>query len=574
MAEKPGKVEREAIRFEFVRFGICVDLATARSGNSLYLDVGNALGPGVIDHHHLAAFSGSTARLVRSQPELVLESVQPGRDPSVPFSIVLHVDPDLDGLISAYLAIALLTTGACPPGTDALVHYADWVDSGRPGISQDHPYSLYAAYTTLSSRLSLRTWENEEDRYEECVREGLEVVAYVARKVAEGGKSLLEIDAFQTPGLFGPQDRAEVRRDLDRYETKLRDPATQARCLRLRLPGVLGGSSEVDTLLVRDVQNPDDTDRVLFFKDWARSDRQRASERGGFVATSVFMSRSYQGVRRCILSVRPDAGVSLRGLGALLDAAESARRRELGDDAHREPDPSTGEHEPPRPGYATADPWYDGRAHGDTIVDSPRSGTVLSAEEIERIFLQFGGRTEDEIPPVSLPDDKPTDERAAISVAHRLSSLTDAYRTRNLPALDAEPPQLFVSYPHSRIDWVEQHLFHPLRAWRSDLRIFLDRHTLAGGVPWLARLAEGIDRCRVFLPVYCHDYFQSEYCQWELQLGLVRDPVGRKGIVVPILIEPVILPSYCALIHAEDARRPDFLDRLERILGEVLPGPA
>ena len=34
---------------------------------------------------------------------------------------------------------------------------------------------------------------------------------------------------------------------------------------------------------------------------------------------------------------------------------------------------------------------YDGRAHGHTIVDSPRAGTLLSADEIEALFLRFGG---------------------------------------------------------------------------------------------------------------------------------------------------------------------------------------
>jgi hypothetical protein len=48
----------------------------------------------------------------------------------------------------------------------------------------------------------------------------------------------------------------------------------------------------------------------------------------------------------------------------------------------------------PRPGYGNADPWYDGRAQGYTIVDAPRSGTMLTADEIESIFLLFGGYEE------------------------------------------------------------------------------------------------------------------------------------------------------------------------------------
>ena len=38
----------------------------------------------------------------------------------------------------------------------------------------------------------------------------------------------------------------------------------------------------------------------------------------------------------------------------------------------------------------TTDPRHDGRAHGYTIVDSPRSGTVLTADEIEAVFQEFG----------------------------------------------------------------------------------------------------------------------------------------------------------------------------------------
>ena len=62
----------------------------------------------------------------------------------------------------------------------------------------------------------------------------------------------------------------------------------------------------------------------------------------------------------------------------------------------------TGPPKPSRVGYANSDPWYDGRAHGDTIVDSPRSGTLLTAEEIEQILVRFGGRW-GEIVPLELP---------------------------------------------------------------------------------------------------------------------------------------------------------------------------
>ncbi len=88
---------------------------------------------------------------------------------------------------------------------------------------------------------------------------------------------------------------------------------------------------------------------------------------------------------------------------------------------------------------------------------------------------------------------------------------------------------------------------------------------------WLAHLAEMVHTCRVFLPVYCEEYFRSDFCQWELQLALARDTLGRRRIVIPVQLAAASWPSYCKLIQAEDAGRADFFDRLDRLLNEVLP---
>ncbi|MGH9441747.1 MAG: hypothetical protein ACRD16_05690 [Thermoanaerobaculia bacterium] len=93
--------------------------------------------------------------------------------------------------------------------------------------------------------------------------------------------------------------------------------------------------------------------------------------------------------RRVILSVDPHFSidgrkVNLRGLGFALEFAERAARRNANDGIDsRGGAPRFGD------GYCeNADPWYDGRAHGWTIVDSPRAGTVLSYAKICEIALE------------------------------------------------------------------------------------------------------------------------------------------------------------------------------------------
>jgi serine/threonine protein kinase len=389
MGRRPT-VRREAVRFAFA--GLGERAPEPAPPDRLYLDVGNDLRPGVLDHHHMTADSGSTARLVLTRSDLIDAAIAPDRLPDAPFTLVLHEHPDLDCLASAYLATAYLTAGAFPPGAEALARYVGKVDEGGPGFSLANPFTLYAAVQQLGNRLARRTANSNHERWQELMRSGMAVVEHVLGQTERRGQPVPGVDALACPGVFGPEDRAEVQADMERYRRKLDDPRCRARQVRLRLPSQFGGVMEAEALLVRDVQNAGDPERVMFFKDWARTDARRSPNGTGFVALSVFHSEGPNQVRRCILSVTPDSGASLRGLGRMLDQTEAERRRQVFGADDRVTDPATGAARPPRPGYDNADPWYDGRAHGYTIIDSPRAGTLLSADEIEALFLRFGGK--------------------------------------------------------------------------------------------------------------------------------------------------------------------------------------
>jgi serine/threonine protein kinase len=390
---KANLVHYDAIRFVFTGAGSSAPVA-GPGPDRLYLDVGNDLRRGVIDHHHLYAYGGSTTRLTFSNPDLVASIVEPERDPSAPFTIVLHEAPDFDSVASAYLAVALLTTGDFPPGAEALARYSDKIDEGSFGHSLSQPFAPYAAYMQLLNRHARLGRQPDHLFWQDCVRQGLDLVAYALDRSQREGVALRFVDAFDCPELFNTDDRREVLADAERYHRKLVDPATGARVIQLSLPGQFGGRIEVDVLLVCDVQNADDPERSIFFKDWARSDRERSPGGMGFSGLSVFMSESLCEPRRCIISVTPDSGASIRGLAEHLDRAESEKRRKVYGEDDRVIDPPTGIRKPPRAGYDNADPWYDGRAHGFTIVDAPQKGTLLSANEIEAIFLKFGRVTE------------------------------------------------------------------------------------------------------------------------------------------------------------------------------------
>lgn len=388
-AQRP-LVAREVIRYAFAHRGERPPVLLTPA-DRLYLDVGNDLRAGVIDRHHRGASHGSTTSLVLSHPELVDGAVILTRLPETPFVLVLHERPDLDGIASAYLAAAYLATGRFPEGAEELAHYVDQVNAGAATITPDSLFSPCAAFLQLASKLSQENWNSSHERWQAGVRHGLRLIDFLLETRQTGSTPLAQLDAFACPDLFTAADRQHVLGDRERYYRQLADPRRQARWARLRLPSRHGGTALVEALLVRSLASWEDGERCAFFRDWARLDGRNCPNGKGFIALSVFLPEGAQKVRRCILSLTPDSGASFRGLGLLLEKAEAERRRQTYGLDDRVTDPITGQPRAPRPGYDNADPWYDGRAHDYTLVDSPRSGTLLRAEEIEDLFLRFGG---------------------------------------------------------------------------------------------------------------------------------------------------------------------------------------
>lgn len=388
-------IEPAALRLAFARPG---ERAPVFQGpqDRVFLDVGNDLATGVIDHHQQVQAAGSTARLVLAHPRLLERAVVPSRRPSAPFTLVLHESPDLDCVASAYLAWTYLTTGAFPEGGAALADYVDLVDSGAHGVTLERPFTLQCAFRQLMVRVFGQQWNARQQAWRSLVLHGMDLAGAVALAAHSQQVAIEAVDAFATSAVLTDADRQGVLLDRERYLARLADPRCQARRAVLELPDSQGQLVRVPALLARDVQNPDDPERCVYFKDWARSDAANAGGAPGFVALCIFQSEGPDHVRRCILSVTPQSGVSLQGLGELLDNAEAERRIEIHGVDNRMVDPVSGAPLAPRPGYRNADPWYDGRSHQYTILDAPRSGTLLTAEEIEALFLRFGrcARTE------------------------------------------------------------------------------------------------------------------------------------------------------------------------------------
>jgi len=385
----------ESIHIDFVRFGTN---APDDLRDTLYLDVGGDIRTGVIDHHQLYHYPGSNATMVSHRLKWIDRCVLPLRKKYDRFTIVLHQEPDLDATVCAYLARYYLAHQKLPECTRVLCDYLDRVDTGHSGFSISQPFTVYTGYMALVARALTMQKLSEQERWRWTVENGFAMLDAVVAQSPETLLELLAIDVFNVNEVFTPKDRMYVATDRDRYELKLKDPKCKVRRTVLHLPRQSeGGREHFPALFARHVQDDHDPELCMFFKDWARSDRARTDPKPGFIALCIYVDIDQTWTAgtmagrlgKAFLSVTPTSGVALRGLGHTIEQAEIEKRTRLfGHDTRDFGD--KGERLPNREGYRSPDPWYDGRAHHFTMVAAPAKGSVLTADEIEAIFLKYG----------------------------------------------------------------------------------------------------------------------------------------------------------------------------------------
>lgn len=354
-----GQQAMPVIRYRFVPMGAVAEPVPGR----LYLDVGNRLEAGIIDHHQPDAPDRCTAALVLERPELVLAQTRDLK-PGEPLEIIVHQGVDLDGISAIFLAEALLG-GRLTEGAALWAEYVCRVDRGHTRLDPHRPITPYSVFY---ARLHLATTGADHRGSDAAglaaIEAGKRLVAWIIRRLDAGVALDVVGDDLSAEPAFAPEV-AFIRHDLARYGSDL----ARAERIAPRLPKRGGGREAVPGLWV---ERP----AALLFKAWARGDAAGAGDPRGFVFIALAPSD-----HRIILSVQPDSGFWLKGLGEELEIAETEKRRRLGRERRGEP----------RPGYASPDPWYDGRSplHGYTIVDAPNGGTLQTEREIREVFRQW-----------------------------------------------------------------------------------------------------------------------------------------------------------------------------------------
>ena len=285
----------------------------------IFLDVGNALEFGIIDHHQFSDLEKSATRLVYENRDFIDKNLN---------TIVLHKSPDLDCIAASFLVEYFIRHDAFPIFVEQLCDFLNKVDFGH---KTNTIVSLASLFTIIKSSL-----KNDI----EIVQEGHKLI----KNLAMNG-----FTAENIPKKIYKQQQNSILLDRNIFEEDLLN-AKKKNFIVVEKSSHL--SIEVEGLILRKPKSK-------LFKEWARAE--------GYDLLIVQWSP-----QRVVISVKGDGFLSLEGIGDNLNNLEAKKREALNIIID----------EPNRVGYNIPDPWYDGRAHGYTIIDAPRSGTHLGLEEI------------------------------------------------------------------------------------------------------------------------------------------------------------------------------------------------
>jgi len=368
----------------------------------VYLDVGGHLCERILDHHFsMDQYLSATEACVREFDAFI---EKPLKGYVGPITLITHCEPDLDGAMAIFYTKMRLE-GQSQEGQgrlwDRVVEMVSANDQGyRTGTPEaSFPILFRALIQAHSAEYSAAPDAFLERRAFPLIRKFLDHDAdpaalwhgmkgfeekklqmIIERAGADYQEDLRQGTIFQAfvPVMDLADDAAWQRARGGAPDPKVSQELPKAVPARAR-----GQWSVVDGIVLNEP-------RSTLFKELLRADQAHAPLGQGFCLSLVHLDKG--GAGQHVISVDPARGVTLMGLGGLLEATEKAAEAEQGR-TRKDRDGKTRARQPELPGrhgYGLDDPWYDGRGHAFTIIDNPNSGSVLTSDEVNEVVWAYG----------------------------------------------------------------------------------------------------------------------------------------------------------------------------------------
>ena len=339
--------------------------------NTLILDTGNELIPGIVDHHqpnNPEVAESCVTSLIISKAEKYLGHLKNQET----VNIITHYIPDLDATAAVYFSLKFLEGKVFGEHERMIADYVLEVDSGKLSIDPENPLCIASLWLAVTDeKTDKRPWERDNKA---LIERGLQFFDDIMKVMLQNPNP--KHTGFAEKIVSCQMEMMKVMMDSYTYK---KDIQIRSSIHTLEILNVQDGGTEfVDAIFT-------DHPQSFLWKYWVRGDRTNSCKKKGFVLTCAHWDK------RSIISVDPNTPYNLKGLGILIDKAEIDKLSQTYSELQirfSAFDITDNFKMETRPGFHRKDPWYDGRGfHNYTIIDAPGTGTVLSKEVIENLIL-------------------------------------------------------------------------------------------------------------------------------------------------------------------------------------------
>jgi len=352
-------------KFKYVEYGYqCLP-----EPGTICADVGGKLEYGVIDHHlrEVTKYESSASAIAHNPHYVLHHLLGPINDTffsgleiknrELTFTYITHRNPDWDGMVSFYLCNYLVHNGTLPPDniTKALCTATDVIDQGRAkkGDNLKRPFIIYNMMCY------------NENNWDELIWQGCELIDDVIAHYGTKINPRIFLDPLDNTEKYR-KECEQLHQDKKYFDHDLANSFN----FNIYVPSHDDTLVRVDAIAFRNTPNSKMT------KYWVREDTD--------YKVLIVPYENEGKINRVVISVDPQSKYLLPCLGYELESAETEKRAKIGMIRSGQPrfEKEYSDNE---------DPWYDGRNHGFTIVDSPGRGTVLTYEKIIDIIKSLYG---------------------------------------------------------------------------------------------------------------------------------------------------------------------------------------
>lgn len=372
------------IKIEYLFVPVGTVAPTKLQENEIWTDVGNRFDHQVFDHHQSNSGFGSSSMLIFQNHKKISKIFKNYKA----IKITTHQNPDLDALCSTWLLTLVIRKEFAKYNFEILQSIVKLVDLNDQGIIENSNEITQNWVIIVRTLLTVELGKlNDEQKIKNTFK--------LFEKTYEKLTNEENFEKISEELITG-----KIKTMLNQAHTDYENDIVKAEIFTAKFnkktKEICSNSDDKNTIEVDAVWFNEPTSMLL--RELSRNDFENSPNKKGFnfLITSKFIIEiNNQKYYRYIISVNPSTKLSLRGLGKILEDNEQAKEEKLNLDLFK------GRERVPmgegRFGLNVPSPWYDGRGHNYTIVDSPSFvyedksyvASCLNSEDIANVILKL-----------------------------------------------------------------------------------------------------------------------------------------------------------------------------------------